>query len=44
MRRNLIAALVIGGLLLAGGISLYKADTGDAGRTTKAVSAKTVSD
>jgi hypothetical protein len=44
MKTNLLIALVAGAIALAGGIAAYKRDATGSGPTTKAVSAKTVSD
>jgi hypothetical protein len=41
---NIIAVIVILVVLIGGGITLYKMDTGQGDRTSPAISAKTASD
>ena len=44
MQRKLLAALIAGAIILAGGIAIYKNQPHDGGRTTKADSARTAMD
>jgi outer membrane murein-binding lipoprotein Lpp len=44
MTKNIVAALVIGAILVAGGARLYRLDEGQANRTNPTVTAKAASD
>jgi hypothetical protein len=43
-RANIVAVIVIIVVLIGGGITLYKMDSGQGDRTSPAISAKTASD